>query len=180
MVLPPMPTQSRVLVSLPKGGASGRSWGEEGMISMNEDVRQMLNALAEIAGPLLEEEGYFPPAGAMVLKDGEVRILQLPSASETDTDEDEDSPENQVEQLQEAFREAHREAQIRACAFSLDVHVEDPTTGEEHDAILVSAEIEGGEAFEIFLPYTADEEDEAEEVEILQPFATQRDPVIFV
>ena len=144
--------------------------------SMTEDVRLMLNALAEIAGTLLEEEGYFPPAGAVVTVDGEVRLLQPEPDEADEADGEEENPEEQLALLRQAFQQAARDGEIRACAFSLDVRVEDPETEEENDAILVSAEIQEGEAYDIFLPYAVSEE----EVEMLQPFAMQREPVVFV
>jgi hypothetical protein len=141
---------------------------------MTEDVRMLLNALAEIAGPLLEEEGHFPPSAAVVTVEGEINLLEITTDGGNGRDEPED-PEQQIEWFREAFREAAGNGAIRACAFSLDVRVTNPVTEEENDAILVSAEIEGGEAYEVFLPYAVGED----EVEILQPFAVQRDAVVF-
>ncbi len=137
---------------------------------MTEDVRMLLNALAEVAGELLEKEGFFPPSGAVMTQDGEVNLLQPHDGEEGE------NPEDQIAVLQEAFREAAREGTIRACAFSVDVQVENPETEEENEAILVSAEIQEGEAFDIFLPYVVGDE----EVEMLQPFAMQRDAVVFI
>ena len=161
------PTQFRVLAS-PSGGAGRFFRGKEAR-SMTEDVRMLLNALAEVAGELLEKEGFFPPAGAVMTQEGEVNLMQPHDGEEGE------SPEDQIALLRGAFQAAARGGTIRACAFSVDVRVENPQTEEENEAILVSAEIQEGEAFDIFLPYVVGEE----EVEMLQPFAMQREAVVF-
>ncbi len=137
---------------------------------MNEDIRSLIDPLVNVAAQSLqnEEEGTFPPSGAIVNQNGEIQLVK-PHEGEADSD-----PEAQTRLLQAAFEQYANEKGLRACAFSLDVMVQDPRTEEDTEAILVSAESHDGGAFHIVVPYSREGG-----LELGEPFASKREPRVF-
>ena len=80
----------------------------------------------------------------------------------------------QIELLEATFQEDAKSGEARACAVALDVRVQDPRTGDEVEAILVSAEVEEGQAIDVFTPYQR-----GDEVKLAKPFAAPREPRFF-
>lgn len=133
---------------------------------MNEDIQALLEPLVSTASGELSADHSFDPSGATLDADGEINMLR-PVDSGGD-------PERQVAVLKQTFAELAEKGEIRACAFSLNVTVQDERL-EETDAILVSAEASDGSAFDVFFPYT----DDGESLELGEPFASRRDAEIF-
>lgn len=136
---------------------------------MPPDIHQLLEALTRLAVRILGDEESFPPSGATVGTGGEISFTKAQEA------EGHEEPEAQIALLQSSFQQAALMGQIRACAFAVDVRVEDPRDQQETEAILVSAETEQGEAMDIFVPYSREPE-----LELGHPFASERDSRIFV
>lgn len=135
---------------------------------MNEEIHRLLDALTKLAAQFLQEEETFPPSGATLDSEGKVELVKPYDG------EGYEAPEMQVGLLQATFRQSAGKGEIRGCAFSLDVQVQDPRSDQETEAILVSVETESGDAYDIFVPYTREPE-----LELGHPFASEREPRIF-
>lgn len=135
---------------------------------MSPEIHRLLDALTKLAAQFLQEEESFPPSGATLDTDDKVALVKPFDG------EGYEAPEMQVGLLQASFRQAAGKGEIRACAFSLDVQVQDPHTEQETEAILVSVETEAGEAMDIFVPYTREPD-----FELGRPFAGEREARIF-
>lgn len=137
---------------------------------MNEDIRSLIDPLVNLAAQSLQDEdqGTFAPAGAIVNQEGTIQLVR-PDNGEAEAD-----PEAQTRLLQAAFEQYAKEKGLRACAFSLDVMVQDPRTEEDTEAILVSAESADGGAFHVVVPYSRQDD-----LELGEPFASKREPRVF-
>lgn len=135
---------------------------------IHDDIRSLMEALNELASQFLIELDTFPPSGAAIDKNGELSLIK---AYESDGC---DEPDEQIELLEATFRHDVKKGLVRACAMAVDVTVEDPRTGKEVDAILVSAEVQSGQAMHVFTPYKI-----TDKVELAKPFAERREPQFF-
>jgi len=135
---------------------------------MSPEIHRLLDALTKLAAQFLQDEETFPPSGATLGADDQVSLVKPFDR------EGYEAPEMQVGLLQASFRQAAGKGEIRACAFCLDVQVQDPNTDQETEAILVSIETEAGEAMDIFVPYTR-----TPELELGRPFAGEREARVF-
>lgn len=136
---------------------------------MSPEIHELLDVLTKLAAQFLQDEvETFPPSGATLGRDRKVELVKPYDR------EGYEAPEMQVGLLQASFRQAAGKGEIRACAFSLDVQVQDPRSEQETEAILVSIETESGEAMDIFVPYTR-----SPEFELGRPFASPREARIF-
>ena len=135
---------------------------------IHDDMRTLMEALNSLATHFLEEVNSFPPSGATLDLGGELSLVKPYDGV------GHEEPEQQIELLEAAFRESAAKGEARACALALDVMANDPRTGEPIEAILVSAEVKGAGAMDLFTPYKRDGE-----LELGKPFATPREPRVF-
>ena len=135
---------------------------------IHEDIRTLMEALNALAEEFLDEIETFPPSGATIDVEGKLAFVK------PFEDEDNADPERQVDLLEAKFHRTVEAGNTRACALVLDVMANDPRTGQPTEAILVSAEEQGGQAIDIFTPYVR-----RPKLELKKPFAAPREPRIF-
>lgn len=135
---------------------------------IHDDIRSLMEALNELASQFLIELDTFPPSGATIDHAGKLSLIKAYESEGCD------EPDEQVELLEATFRHDAKKGASRACALAVDVTVEDPRTGKDVDAILVSAEVKDGQAMHVFTPYKI-----TDKVELTKPFAAAREPQIY-
>jgi len=136
------------------------------------DAENLLNQLVPDASESLEKEGEFPPFGAIVTGSGRLEPIVLKESPEWVRDA---GPEEVFEKVIEVIRAWPVEEGVRTAAVCTDVHVVNEELGVDSDAIRVFFEREDGEAMNVFLPYTREEDGGLRQGEL---FAVEAGPLI--
>lgn len=125
------------------------------------DLDKILGFILPFAQKTLEEHGEFHPFGATI--DGESDLVL--AMADVDEDAEQVDAEEMIDVLVEGFRVRARSGDLRAGAVCMDVQIKMPDTGESSDAICVRLEHQIGDAMDVILPYTVDEDGSVEYAE---------------
>ncbi len=112
-----------------------------------EDRDALLNPVFEFALKMLAEQGEFYPFGAVLTREGKVRLVAgtvgavRPRASQV------------IAVLEEGLRAEILREEHRAAGLCLGVRVSHPRLGKNIDAVLARIEEADGEAARVYLPY---------------------------
>jgi hypothetical protein len=131
----------------------------------------LLNDLLPFAQQMLAERGEFYPFGGSIAADG--RHVSVGAQGSSDR-----PPATElIDLLTNAFWREASEAKIRAAGICFDVRIVPPGQVDKTDAIQLALEREGGDAADVYVPYSRLPDGEFVYSEM---FASRRTPTMFV
>lgn len=122
------------------------------------DFDELFEALLGFAEQMLDEHGAFLPFAAAVDNEGELGHVPVDSAVAGN----EPSPDDLIELLTGTLRLNAEQRTIRAGGMCMDVLAIPPGEDEQTDAVHIHMEHEDGEAYDVFAPYSINEEGDLE------------------
>jgi hypothetical protein len=140
-------------------------------VPRHPDLDALLNDLLPFAECMLSEHGEFYPFGGSITSDGRHISVGAKGSS--------DHPKSQelIEIMTHEFRSQASEGKIRAAGICFDVRVVPPGQIDKTDAIQLALEREGGDAVDVFVPYSQLPDGTFTYGEL---FACERTPTLFV
>ena len=135
------------------------------------DLDVLLNGLLPFAQQMLAERGEFYPFGGSIAADGRHVSVGAEGAS------DRPAATELIQLLTDAFRREAATAKICAAGICFDVRIVPPGQVDKTDAIQLALEREGGDAADVYVPYSQLPDGEFVYGEL---FASRRTPTIFV